>query len=331
MGEDTGQMVEEIQDSLEDLGYDKISDVGGAVRGGLDNEEFTDLVSYLSNELKHLEGLEEGLGQFKKGGDQQGWKMELSSFLRELGCPHKQLIEGDVSERFTTEKSRLILLDFLLTELMASKMIACNKPKDTMNIKMEESSTAAALKTMLLALGFPKPPDNITALQLFDKVNGKVREMHGKASVELLSKPIFMGVLSPQQWERLEEIQAALNSEYLLRRRMLLTRLDATIQSFAWSTKVKEREGEIAGMYGRIRSVLKDKPIVGIADVLAAREDAAIVEKVSSSKARTNTQTSLNKVMIGAVPDRGGRTDTMQAPPPEMPSWAQRQPDQGGG
>ena len=35
--------------------------------------------------------------------------------------------------------------------------------------------------------------------------------------------------------------------------------------------------------------------------------------------------------MIGAVPDRGGRTDTMQAPPPEMPSWTQRKPDQGGG
>ena len=30
------------------------------------------------------------------------------------------------------------------------------------------------------------------------------------------------------------------------------------------------------------------------------------------------------------MPDRGGRTETMSAPPPEMPSWAQRQPDQGG-
>jgi hypothetical protein len=35
---------------------------------------------------------------------------------------------------------------------------------------VQESPTAAALKAMMLTLGFPKPPDNITALQLFDKV-----------------------------------------------------------------------------------------------------------------------------------------------------------------
>ena len=35
--------------------------------------------------------------------------------------------------------------------------------------------------------------------------------------------------------------------------------------------------------------------------------------------------------MIGEVPDRGGRTESMQAPPPEMPGWSQRQPDQGKG
>ena len=51
---------------------------------------------------------------------------------------------------------------------------------------------------------------------------------------------------------------------------------------------------------------------VGVADMLAAREDATIVEKVCSSQARQNTRTSLNKVIIGSVPDRGGRTETMQ-------------------
>ena len=41
---------------------------------------------------------------------------------------------------------------------------------------------------------------------------------------------------------------------------------------------------------------MKDKPSVGIPDLLAAREDALIVEKVSSKKSRAHTQTSLNKV-----------------------------------
>ena len=34
-----------------------------------------------------------------------------------------------------------------------------------------------------------------------------------------------------------------------LRRQMLLTRLDATIQSFTWSERMKGREGEIGDMY----------------------------------------------------------------------------------
>ena len=38
------------------------------------------------------------------------------------------------------------------------------------------------------------------------------------------------------------------------------------------------------------------------------------------------------QVLIGGVPDRGGRTLEMAAPPPEMPGWTQRTAaPQGGG
>lgn len=41
-------------------------------------------------------------------------------------------------------------------------------------IPKEESSTAADLKSMLMALKFCKPPDNITPSMLFAKVEQKV-------------------------------------------------------------------------------------------------------------------------------------------------------------
>jgi hypothetical protein len=63
------------------------------------------------------------------------------------------------------------------------------------------------------------------------------------------------------------------------------------------------------------------EPAVSLADLLAAREDLAIIEKTSSATVRKNTQSAVNKVIIGSVPDRGGRTSEQQAPPPEMPSW----------
>ncbi len=45
-------------------------------------------------------------------------------------------------------------------------------------------------------------------------------------------KPLFSGVLSSKQWTELNGINKELHQEYLLRREMLLKRLDVTIQSF---------------------------------------------------------------------------------------------------
>ena len=56
------------------------------------------------------------------------------------------------------------------------------------------------------------------------------------------------------------------------------------------------REGEIAETFSKIRAGMQDRPRIGLPDLLAAREDALIVEKVSSKKSRAHTQTSLNKV-----------------------------------
>ena len=52
---------------------------------------------------------------------------------------------------------------------------------------------------------------------------------------------------------------------------MILTRLDATVQSFSWSDKVKSREGEIAGLYRDTRARMLENPGVGLHDLLAAR------------------------------------------------------------
>ena len=82
------------------------------------------------------------------------------------------------------------------------------------------------------------------------QVMGKVKELVSRAPPQLHGPPMLTGGLSPSQWQQLAAIQEDLHSEYTLRRRMLLTRLDATVQSFSWSTRLKAKEGEIAGLYG---------------------------------------------------------------------------------
>lgn len=69
-------------------------------------------------------------------------------------------------------------------------------------------------------------------------------------------------------------------------------------------------------------------PDVSIPHLLAAREDIAILEKTSNATVRKNTRSQINKVIIGAVPDRGGRAYEQEPPPPEMPPW---QKDRAGG
>lgn len=43
------------------------------------------------------------------------------------------------------------------------------------------------------------------------------------------------------------------------------------------------------------------EPNVNLADLLAAREDLAIVEKTSSASVRKNTKSDINRVIIGRV------------------------------
>lgn len=47
------------------------------------------------------------------------------------------------------------------------------------------------------------------------------------------------------------------------------------------------------------------EPSVHLADLLAAREDLAILEKASSASVRKNTQSNINKVIIGRVRESG--------------------------
>lgn len=144
--------------------------------------------------------------------------------------------------------------------------------------------------------------------------------------------------LNDEQWLQVEKVQAALEQEYNLRRKMLMTRLDVTIQSFKWSDKIQGKEKDINERYSNKSQILEKLQYGGqrtdIPSLLSARDKLAIIEKTSSANVRKNTKSKLQRHIIGKVPDRGGRALDQQRPPPEMPSWSKRQPgsdNRGGG
>ncbi|XP_014282273.1 protein FAM98B [Halyomorpha halys] len=283
--------------------------------------EFTKLVEWLTKELQYFCNLEEHVNAISISEDASSFLLELSSFLKELGCSYKTLTEGNVGDRLKTSNDRYLLLEFLISEVLAARITSAKKPSgNNIELTLNESDNAASMRKMLMALNFPKPPTNITAQMLFTKVQNKVKELSDKC----INDPLFSGLLSPKQWTILSQLQDDLKAEYRIRRQMLLKRLDVTIQSFQWSDRMKGKENEIAKLYLDKRKALVDEPSVALSDLLSARAHLAVLEKTSNANVRKNTQSSLNKVIIGRVPDRGGRPQDQQPPPPEMPSWAPR-------
>lgn len=160
------------------------------------------------------------------------------------------------------------------------------------------------MRLILQTLRFPKPPSNITIKQLFDKLDTTIPLVLKKAGADLVGKGIFSGFLSDKQWEILKGVHSDLHKEYKIRREMMLTRLDVTIQSFQWSDRTKGKDELFEKIYHDKRKSMLVDPNVGISDLIAARTDLAIIEKTSSASVRKNTQTPLNKVIIGQVSGR---------------------------
>ncbi|KAL3276248.1 hypothetical protein HHI36_020964 [Cryptolaemus montrouzieri] len=329
-------MDEKILYGLKDLGYEGPLLNKGNLRTSIDygskNIEYTKVVHYLTKQLRTLCNIDEEVNPITGPEDSNAFVMELSSFLKELNCPYKSLTQGHVSDRLQNLEDRQLLLDYLITELMTARIAQEKMPTKKMELKLIETPEAADLQKIIAALGFGKPPAGITVPAVFQKLMPAVQDLVKRAGGDLVGKAFFNGFLSEKQWETLGDIQNDLHKEYKIRREMLLTRLDVTIQSFQWSDRTKGKNDYFEKLYREKRKELLVDPNVDISHLLAARTDVAIIEKTSSSSVRKNTTTSVHKVIIGQVPDRGGRTNELAPPPPEMPSWQQRIPGpQGGG
>nr|SVE85514.1 EOG090X06T3 [Daphnia pulicaria] len=255
--------------------------------------------------------------------------MELAGLLRELYCPYSVLMDGPPALRLTARENRFKLLNFLISECQAAMMNNLENQLEKCSLK-SETPTAEKLKSALMTLGFSKPPSDISAKQLFNKMGVKIREILSTAPKDYPGSPLLKTSLTEQQWSQLHQLLGELNKDYKLRREMLLTRLDVTVLSFTWSPNVKSKMDEVSAIFQPLRSSMLAEPNVNISRLLSAREDVAYEEKTSSASVREKTKTPLQRMLIGEVPDRGGRATENRRPPPEMPGWQKRKPDGGG-
>ncbi|VVC24601.1 Uncharacterised protein family FAM98 [Cinara cedri] len=327
-------MEKSILEDLNDLGKPiSTKEFKKLIAGGAKSIKYTQLVEWITKEIQVLSGLEEYVNAINSEADSSSFLLEVSSFLKECGCSYKILTTSNVEDRLNSHENKLLLLDFLIGELRASRILNVNavNKKSNMQVTLLESYSSKCLKNILLTLKFPKPPQDIDASSLFNKLNIKLQTFLKTVPCALIGKSLVCNSYSNEQWKYINNIIELLNEEFNIRSKMLLTRLDVTFQSFKWPDRLKNKNQELEEIYQTKLNLINNLPSFSISDFLLAREDLRIVEKTSSTLAVLNTNSSVNKVMIGQVPDRGGRTCDQQAPPPEMPSWQQRTQSQGYG
>lgn len=302
-----------------------------AIELGTKSLEFTQLVEWLSKELQAINKMESCVNALTDVEDASSFLLEVSSFLRELHCPYKSLINGPISQRLLDVESRRIFLDYLCTELLAARLLySKSEVRNNMEILMDASSTALSLQNALEALNIKIDTDNCKESEVYLlEMENKIREILNSKSMDV-SPAILSERLSDQQWESLCALYEDFFDEYTVRRKLLLTRLEVTVQSFKWGEGSKGKETKIINAYLPQRKHLKDEPSIKLSDVIAARESLLVVEKTSCANVVKNTKSSVNRVLIPAMPDRGGRPKEHRTPV-EMPNWKKRSQDGGRG
>uniref|UniRef100_A0A8B9R8W1 Im:7138535 n=1 Tax=Astyanax mexicanus TaxID=7994 RepID=A0A8B9R8W1_ASTMX len=156
-----------------------------------------------------------------------------------------------------------------------------------------------------------------SASQLSDAYAQVESQLASLPKVEL-QEPLLKTSLSSSQWGKVNEINQALRKDYECRRQMMIKRFYVTLQSFAWGERGKERSAVLSSV-PPFSAPLESS--VSIALLLAAREDQSRILPV-----RAGPSTAIHKVLMGSVPDRGGRPGEIEPP---MPAFTRR--SEGGG
>uniref|UniRef100_A0A3Q2XKU5 Family with sequence similarity 98 member B n=1 Tax=Hippocampus comes TaxID=109280 RepID=A0A3Q2XKU5_HIPCM len=278
----------DILDCLEQLGYDgplkKEAALLQAAQGGLTSAEYVDLCRWLVSRLKPLCDLEETIAPGPE--DLDSLEVNIRGLLKELCCPYEMsvILKGDT-------KDHLKFVLFLSSELQAAQ-IATSKRGGLWGQNAGKASLELRQICQIVNVPLREGQDAADVLSLVQK---KVDTLVGNFPNGVVGKPALKKALSSEQWEKLRSMNALMSSEYECRRRMLIKRLDVTIQSFGWSDRAKARVDSMAQAYQPKRHALRAEATVDAAALLAAREDVCYVVKTSSGASRENTACAVNK------------------------------------
>lgn len=172
----------------------------------------------------------------------------------------------------------------------------------------------------------------VTALQLVRAhLSGWLAESPAHAACTT-SSPIFSpSEFSAKQLAVLADVHRTFSSDYSLRISVMRKRLEVTLQSFMWGGKGRTRADELTRLAASKLATFPTRSLVGEYDLWCATSSATHIARLTSREYALRS--SVKRVIIGPVPDRGGRVDTNTRIEAEygMPAFTKRVDDAHGG
>lgn len=196
--------------------------------------------------------------------------------------------------------------------------------------QVEAARLSGAVREAAAALA-PKDPKVQAALVENDGVKLAQALAAAAAAVAATLPPDFLepllarGSLSDEDVAVLERLNGALCAEYAMRREMLIRRTDCTLDALLTSARTASaaRRAEAMRAVAPERAAMHPEAGVVTDDVfrVCTAHLASLARKTSCASER-HAQASVKRVLMGAVPDRGGRT--ADAVGGDMPAWKPR-------
>jgi hypothetical protein len=241
--------------------------------------------------------------------------------------------DGSLSDRTS-------VLDFLSAEAQASRLNAHSISKSAGTVQTEsvdadpelhsDISVATSLSRLSAVYhvdvnGAAEINNCAKLLVLLKDIRDRIKTSLSsvQTSGSLLIPPDVANSLSDEQMDECAKICEALSREHLLRKGMLMRRLGVTVQSFGYSSKAADDKFE--GVTRRVeRAVESGAQAIGVYDALFARDWLLDLERVSAHCDAAIVSSRVKRILMGTVPDRGGRVGAAANAPDRMPGLRPR-------
>eukprot|EP00172_Hildenbrandia_rubra_P000465 Plantae.Rhodophyta-Hildenbrandia_rubra.ctg12287.p2 GENE.Plantae.Rhodophyta-Hildenbrandia_rubra.ctg12287~~Plantae.Rhodophyta-Hildenbrandia_rubra.ctg12287.p2 ORF type:complete len:350 (-),score=63.30 Plantae.Rhodophyta-Hildenbrandia_rubra.ctg12287:2742-3737(-) len=226
----------------------------------------------------------------------------LCAFLTSLGQPTTSL---------STSAQCLSALDFLATELQTQRLRTYARTK-SLCYPQDDTQIAAGLSSIAGSLNVS--PDSLAGVKSMPQIYGLLKSFKDKVKVVVEEKGVELLLedveYTDEQLASLKDLNDRLCNEYKLRRGLLLKRLFVTVQSFLYSPRAKGHEDEfhrrLRGVYNGV--ALRNQLPTSVIDAMVC--DVVVLEnegKIEVGRREIVGGKSVKSVIMGKVPDRGGR------------------------